>query len=106
MSTTKIVGVCDGEVIAPTRIKAMDPVTSLYGAFGKYLYDNNISLTDIEKVMLTGVGAEYVDKCVYGLPTERVGEFEADALGAQFGSGLSNRIVVSMGKGTTLIEVR
>ena len=106
MSTTKIVGVCDGEVIAPTRIKAMDPVTSLYGAFGKYLYDNNISLTDIEKVMLTGVGAEYVDKCVYGLPTERVGEFEADALGAQFGSGLSNMIVVSMGTGTTLIEVR
>lgn len=106
ISTTKIVGVSDGEVVSPTRIKATDPVTSLYGAFGKYLYDNDISLADVERVMLTGVGAEYVDKCVYGLPTDRVGEFEADALGAQYGSGLSDMIVVSMGTGTTLIEVR
>lgn len=105
-STTKIVGVKAGEVIAPTRIKAMDPVTSLYGAFGKYLYDNAISLSDIEQVMLAGVGAEYVDKCIYGLPTDRVGEFEADAIGAQYGSGLDDLIVVSMGTGTTLIEVR
>ena len=105
-STTKIVGVKAGEVIAPTRIKAMDPVTSLYGAFGKYLYDNGISLADIGQVMLAGVGAEYVDKCIYGLPTERVGEYEADAIGAQYGSGLDNLIVVSMGTGTTLIEVR
>lgn len=106
ISTTKIVGVRGEEVIAPTRIKATDPVTSLYGAFGKYLYDNDISLSDIERVMLTGVGAEYVEKCVYGLPTDRVGEFEADALGAQYGSGLTDMIVVSMGTGTTLIEVR
>ncbi len=106
ISTTKIVGVRNNEVIAPTRIKATDPVTSLYGAFGKYLYDNAITLSDIEQVMLTGVGAEYVDKQIYGLPTDRVGEFEADALGAQYGSGLNDMIVVSMGTGTTLIEVR
>ena len=43
ISTTKIVGIDDsGTVISPIRIKATDPVTSLYGAFGKYLYDNNI----------------------------------------------------------------
>ncbi len=106
ISTTKIVGVRNNEVISPTRIKATDPVTSLYGAFGKYLYDNSISLSDVKQVMLTGVGAEYVDKCIYGLPTDRVGEFEADALGAQYGSGLTDMIVVSMGTGTTLIEVR
>ncbi len=106
ISTTKIVGVRDKDVIAPTRIKATDPVTSLYGAFGKYLYDNSIALCDIERVMLTGVGAEYVNKDIYGLPTGKVGEFEADAIGAQYGSGLKDMIVVSMGTGTTLIEVR
>lgn len=106
ISTTKIVGVCGGKVIAPTRIKATDPVTSLFGAFGKYLYDNHISLADVERVMLTGVGAEYVDQQVYGLPTQKVDEFEADATGAAFGSGLTDMLVVSMGTGTTLIEVR
>ena len=62
ISTTKIVGINeDGKVVSPIRIKATDPVTSLYGAFGKYLYDNNISLSDIEQVMLTGVGSAYID---------------------------------------------
>ena len=37
ISTTKIVGIDDnGMVISPIRIKATDPITSLYGAFGKY----------------------------------------------------------------------
>ena len=38
ISTTKIVGINeDGKVVSPIRIKATDPVTSLYGAFGKFL---------------------------------------------------------------------
>ena len=60
ISTTKIVGInSDGIVVSPIRIKATDPVTSLYGAFGKYLYDNKIRLGDIEHVIITGVGAAY-----------------------------------------------
>jgi type II pantothenate kinase len=50
ISTTKIVGLKDGRVTAPTRITAADPITSLYGAFGKYLHDNNIELEDVERV--------------------------------------------------------
>ena len=62
ISTTKIVGINhDGIVVSPIRIKATDPVTSLYGAFGKYLYDNKIRLDDIERVMITGVGGAYID---------------------------------------------
>lgn len=64
-----------GKVIKPLRIKATDPVTSLYGAFGKYLYDNRIDLSEVERVMLTGVGAHYIDKPVYGLPTAKADEF-------------------------------
>ena len=56
ISTTKIVGIKNGKVSAPIRITAADPITSLYGAFGKYLHDNDIQLTDVEHVMLTGVG--------------------------------------------------
>ncbi|WP_018909768.1 type II pantothenate kinase [Prevotella veroralis] len=103
ISTTKIVGIREGKVVKPLRIKATDPVTSLYGAFGKYLYDNKIDLSDVEQVMLTGVGAHYVNKSVYGLPTAKADEFLADGLGAQFESKLQRMIVVSMGTGTSLV---
>ena len=63
ISTTKIVGVdVQGAVLNPFRIRATDPITSLYGAFGKYLHDNGIQLNDVAQVMLTGVGAAYIDE--------------------------------------------
>ena len=104
ISTTKIVGLRDDIVISPIRIKATDPVTSLYGAFGKYLYDNKIALKDVEHVMLTGVGAGYVNEPIYGLPTSKAEEFIADGLGARYESKQEKMIVVSMGTGTTLVK--
>lgn len=104
ISTTKIVGLHDGRVVSPIRITAADPVTSLYGAFGKYLHDNNISLGDVEQVMVTGVGSAYIDEPLYGLPTGKTDEFLADGLGARFGSGLTKAIVVSMGTGTSFVQ--
>ena len=38
-STTKIVGLNKGKIQSPMFITAADPVTSLFGAFGKYIYD-------------------------------------------------------------------
>lgn len=105
ISTTKIVGVdANGVVISPLRIKATDPVTSLYGAFGKYLYDNQISLIDVERVMMTGVGSAYINSPIYGLPTDKAGEFIADGLGARYETDLERMIVVSMGTGTSLVK--
>ena len=104
-STTKIVGLNEGEIISPMFITATDPVSSLFGAFGKYIYSNNISLSDIEHVMITGVGSAYVEGNIYGLPTTKANEFQSDGLGAHFGSKLEKLIVVSMGTGTTLIQV-
>ena len=104
ISTTKIVGLRDRRVVSPIRITAADQVTSLYGAFGKYLHDNKIQLSDVEQVMLTGVGAAYIDEPVYGIPTQKVDEFIADGLGARFESGLSKAIVVSMGTGTSFVQ--
>ena len=105
ISTTKIVGINDDHVvISPIRIRATDPVTSLYGAFGKYLYDNQIALSDVEHVMITGVGAAYVNNPIYGLPTDKAEEFIADGLGARYETGLNRMIVVSMGTGTSLVQ--
>ena len=104
ISTTKIVGIRGGEVVSPLWIKATDPVTSLYGAFGKFLHDNDIALDDVERVMLTGVGAAYINSPIYGLTTQKVEEFIADGLGAAFESKLNRMIVVSMGTGTSLVS--
>ena len=105
ISTTKIVGINkDGIVISPLRIKATDPITSLYGAFGKYLYDNKISLNEVEQVMLTGVGASYINTPIYGMPTNKAEEVIADGLGARYETDLERMIVVSMGTGTSLVR--
>ena len=104
ISTTKIVGLREGRVVSPIRITAVDQITSLYGAFGKYLHDNKIELKDVEQVIVTGVGSAYIDEPIYDIPTQKVDEFIADGLGARFESGLSKAIVVSMGTGTSFVQ--
>ena len=92
-STTKIVGIAGDRIQNPIFVRAGDPLTSLFGAFGKYIYDNNIDLAEVEKVVLTGVGSAYVDQPLYGLPTAKIDEFLANGLGAHYrisrASGLS-----------------
>jgi len=104
-STTKIIGVDKEGIKHPMIVRAEDPVTSLFGAFGKYIYDNGINLSDIERVMLTGVGSAYVNQPLYGLPTHHTDEFRANGLGAHYGSQLKDIIVVSMGTGTSFVKV-
>lgn len=104
-STTKIIGVDKEGIKHPMIVKAEDPITSLFGAFGKYIYDNGISLNDIDKVMLTGVGSAYVNQPLYGLSTDHTDEFLANGLGAHYDSQLQDLIVVSMGTGTSFVKV-
>lgn len=104
-STTKIVGIAGDRIQNPIFVKAGDPLTSLFGAFGKYIYDNNIDLAEVEKVVLTGVGSAYVDQPLYGLPTAKIDEFLANGLGAQYRLGLDRLLVVSMGTGTSFVRV-
>lgn len=104
-STTKIVGVDHGEIQSPMFITAADPVTSLFGAFGKYIYDNGIRLSDVEQVMLTGVGSAFVDGPLYGLPTRKADEFVANGLGARHATDIDRLIVVSMGTGTSFVSI-
>lgn len=107
ISTTKIVGIDPaGRVVSPIRIKATDPVTSLYGAFGKYLCDNRLRLDEIEQVMITGVGAAYIEAPVYGRPTEKAEEFLADGLGARHATGMGDMLVISMGTGTSIVQCK
>ena len=99
-STTKIVGLrSDGSAIAKHRVQAQDPITSLYGAMGNFLFTNRLSLEDVSRIALTGVGASYVDQDIYGIPTEKVEEFAAVGAGGLALSGQDRAVVVSMGTG-------
>ncbi len=107
-TTTKIVGVTTRnnkvEIIKPQFVKANDPLTAIYGAFGKFTDENNLKISDIDKIMMTGVGSSFVKGDIYGLKCEKVSEFDATGLGGLFTSGFDSAIVVSMGTGTAIVH--
>ena len=105
-STTKIVGFRGTEMLSPVQISSNNPVASIFGAFGKFLYDNMLNLEDVSQVNLSGVGASGVDRPIYGLPTFKVDEFTANGLGGSyFAEGKDHFMVVSMGTGTSYVGV-
>ncbi|NLC53245.1 MAG: pantothenate kinase, partial [Firmicutes bacterium] len=83
-STTKIVGLHENKLYSPLFVKANDPVASIFGAFGKFINANELTLNDIKHVMITGVGSSYIDQPLYGIPTTKVDEFRAIGKGGLF----------------------
>lgn len=103
-STTKIVGFDEEHhLIEPMFIKATDPVTSVYGAFGKFTTVNNIGLSDIERIMVTGVGSSFLDRPIFDRPCIHVQEFACSGRGGLYLSGLDKALIVSMGTGTACV---
>lgn len=106
-STTKIVGFRDKEMLIPVQIVANNAIASLFGAFGKFLYDNKLDLSDVQQVNLTGVGASQVNQPIYGLPTFKVDEFTANGLGGGYFAGdIDEFMVISMGTGTSYVGMK
>ena len=110
-TTTKIVGFRknkDGrqELIAPQFVRATDPLTSIYGAFGKFTAENALELGDIDRILMTGAGSSVITKPIYNLPCLPVPEFSSIGIGGLYLSGLKEAIVVSMGTGTALIHAK
>ena len=105
-STTKIVGFNNGEMISPLFVKASDQLASVYGAFGKFTDLNAISLSEIDKVMMTGVGSTFLANELYGIEAEHVSEFECVGKGGLYLSGLDKAIIVSMGTGTSIVHAQ
>lgn len=102
-STTKIVGFSDKKMFGSLIVRASDPIASLYGALGKFMNSNSLHLGDIERIMVTGVGASYINENLYDIPTGKVNEFTALGRGGLFLTGLERAIIVSMGTGTFIV---
>ena len=106
-STTKIVGFDENMIlIEPLIVTAADPITSIYGAFGKFTVENKISLEQISKIMVTGVGSSYIKKPIYNLDCRTVPEFPSVGHGGLYLSSLDEAVVVSMGTGTAFIHAK
>lgn len=103
-STTKIVGIKNGRIVEPLTVEANDPIASASGALGKFLSVNKLSLSDIDKVIMTGVGASFIGDQLLGLSVEKIEEFKALGYGGLFLSGLGKAIIVSMGTGTAFVK--
>jgi type II pantothenate kinase len=107
-TTTKIVGayLLNGKInlIKPQFVRANDPITAIYGAFGKFTTENRIKISEIEKIMITGVGSSYVNGDIYGVKCEKVSEFDAIGIGGLFTAELDTALVVSLGTGTALVH--
>lgn len=108
-TTTKIVGFRknekgEQELIAPQFVHATDPLTSIYGAFGKFTAENGLDLSNIDRILMTGAGSAVIKKSIYNLTCQPVSEFSSIGIGGLYLSGLDEAIVVSMGTGTALIH--
>ncbi len=103
-STTKIVGVREGKIIQPLVVEANDPVASASGAMGKFMAVNNLDFNNLDRIMVTGVGASFLGDSLLGLPIHKVDEFKALGHGGLFLSGLTKAIIVSMGTGTAYVK--
>jgi len=107
-STTKIVGFCQkgetAECIGMLQVQASDQVTSAFGAFGKFTAEYGLRMNDIKKIVVTGVGASYLEKGMYDIPTTRVDEFIAIGLGGLKLAELSDAFIVSVGTGTAIVK--
>ena len=103
-SATKIVAMDESKTILNSlKVSASDPVTAMYGAVGKILCEERMQIADVEAVMLTGMGASYVEGDVYGLPTTKVTEFDALGTGGLYLTGLEETVVGSIGTGTVFV---
>ena len=84
-STTKITGFrMDRTLIEPIFVHATDPVTSVYGAFGKFTSENGLQLSDIARVMITGIGSSCISSSIFNLPCTHVSEFRAVGCGGLY----------------------
>ena len=104
-TTTKIVGLSsETKLIGTLQVNATDPITSMYGGIGHFVRKFSISLKDISKVFLTGVGASFFSEDIFDIPTIKVDEFQAIGHGGLYLAEKEEAFVASMGTGTAFVR--
>jgi type II pantothenate kinase len=110
-TTTKTVSVEDGKLVRKIKTRAQDAVTSATGALGKLLIENDIDITGISGIAITGAGASKIKNNIFGIPTQKVDEITAIGTGGLFLAKTycdikpgDHIIIANVGTGTAIIE--
>jgi len=103
-TTTKSVAIYPDKSFKSLTTKAIDPITSATGALGKMLMENQLQISSIRSIVLTGAGAPGIKGNLFGVETHKIDELEAVGLGGMYLSGESGVIITNIGTGTALVE--
>jgi type II pantothenate kinase len=101
-SSTKLAALRpDGTVAFTLRVQADSQ--HLRDALDRFLSDNDLTVENVARICLTGVGASYIEEDIWDCPTDRVDEFAASSAGALALSGREKAVVATMGTGTAFL---
>ncbi len=103
-TTTKATVLQGDRILYKKKTKAVDAVTSATGILGKLTIENGVEIAEIEKIIMTGVGASRIHKNIFNIPTERIDEIHAIGYGGMFLSKSEPIIIANIGTGTAIIE--
>ncbi|MDR2746043.1 MAG: pantothenate kinase [Treponema sp.] len=111
-TTTKTVSVEHGVLARKIKTRAQDAVTSATGALGKLLIENDIGISSISGIAITGAGASKIKNNIFGIPTKKVDEIKAIGTGGLFlartggdsESGVDSIVIANVGTGTAIIR--
>lgn len=105
-STTKAVALRDKKILNVSEMPSSDPLATSIGLLGKLVMMMRCSLKDIDVVAMAGGRSRQLPENILGLRVVKVDEITAAGTGGIVLTGLDEALVVSMGTGTALIEVR
>ncbi len=105
-STTKAVALKGKEILGVSEMPSSDPLATSIGLLGKLIVMMGCSLKDVEVLAIAGGRSSQLPDSILGLRVVKVNEIVAAGTGGIVLTGLDEALVVSMGTGTALIEVR
>jgi type II pantothenate kinase len=110
-TTTKTVSVEGGLITRKIKTRAQDAVTSATGALGKLMLENDIHISGISGIAITGAGASKIKNDIFGIPTQKVDEIRAIGTGGLFlaerrggDDGGEPIVIANVGTGTAIIR--
>lgn len=81
-----------------------EEAVTVYRILDRFFKTYALERKDISEIILTGVGASFLEEDLYGIPTRKIPEIEAIGRGGLELSGLKEALVVSMGTGTAFVR--